>query len=133
MTKPTDNHGFIELHVPDINIAKKFYLLIGFSLVWETDTYAVLKFDGTYIALCSQFNQYFQVYSAETLRGVGVEIVVQVESEPIENLFKTIQLFNEVKIVENLKKQDWGKTDFRIIDPFGYYLRFTEPENILLP
>ena len=70
---------------------------------------------------------YFKNFPADTKRGFGVEIVIMVED--IEALYKTAETF--CKIVDPLLKQPWGLKDFRIEDPFGFYLRFTEPHNIL--
>ena len=38
---------------------------------------------------------------------------------------------NKVKVVEEPKLKPWGKWDFRIEDPFGFYLRVGETDNII--
>jgi hypothetical protein len=122
-TTPYSNHGFIELHVPDIKSAREYYLKLGFKLVWEIDTYFVVKFDKTILA----FN--YGLFTPPL--GVGAEIVVQVETQSIQDYYQFICSLKDINIVEPLKTQVWHKTDFRIHDLNGYYLRFTEPENIL--
>lgn len=49
----------------------------------------------------------------------------------LDSFFNTIK--NKVKIFETLQERPWGLKDFRIIDPFGFYLRFTSYHNILDP
>ncbi len=47
----------------------------------------------------------------------------------IEDYYGNVKSFSNV--VEELAEQPWGLKDFRIEDPFGFYIRFTEPHNIL--
>ena len=58
-------------------------------------------------------------------RGVGVEIVVEVDD--VEAAFAAAR---EAAVthggqIEPLAARPWGQTDFRLIDPDGYYLRVT--------
>lgn len=46
----------------------------------------------------------------------------------VEKYFERVKTF--ANVVEPLQKRPWGLTDFRIEDPFGFYLRFTEPHNV---
>ncbi len=36
-----------------------------------------------------------------------------------------------MNVVEPLVRQPWGSQDFRAVDPFGFYLRFTSKHDIL--
>jgi lactoylglutathione lyase len=58
-------------------------------------------------------------------RGVGVEIVVEVDD--VDAAFNRAR--DAVVIhggqVEPLAARPWGQTDFRLIDPDGYYIRVT--------
>jgi predicted lactoylglutathione lyase len=119
---PAINHSFVELYASDLKIVKDFYTKLGFKIVWEIDTYVVLKFDKSIIA-------FFKENFPEP-RGVGIEIVIQVESQDIKDCYQKF-LNLGIKINEPLTLQDYDKWDFRLHDPLGYYLRFTEPENIL--
>lgn len=69
---------------------------------------------------------YFKNFPRDTKRGYGVEIVYAVDDVG--------QYYNGVKefatIVESLKMQPWGRQDFRLEDPFGFYLRVTEHHDI---
>ena len=71
---------------------------------------------------------YFRNFSEDTKSGYGVEIVIMFEKD-IKGLFNKAKNF--ANIVDELKTQPWGLKDFRIEDPFGYYLRLTEPHDIL--
>ena len=31
-----------------------------------------------------------------------------------------------IELTEDFQKRDWGLTDFRVTDPDGHYLRFTD-------
>jgi len=131
------NEMYLELHVPDFEAVKEFYAKLGFSVVWERKPegkkgYLILKRDQSILCFWAGnkevYNQsYFKRYSKNTTRGYGVEIVIPVSD--VEKLHKQIQKVTPV--VEKLKVRPWGLKDFRIIDPFGFYLRFTEPHDIL--
>jgi predicted enzyme related to lactoylglutathione lyase len=59
------------------------------------------------------------------LRGVGVEIVVEVDD--VDAAFGPAR---EAAVIhggqiEPLAARPWGQTDFRLIDPDGYYIRVT--------
>lgn len=48
--------------------------------------------------------------------------------EDIEKFYEKVCSFT--KVVDELQVKLWGQKDFRIEDPFGFYLRFTEIHNI---
>jgi lactoylglutathione lyase len=58
-------------------------------------------------------------------RGVGVEIVVEVDD--VDAAFSRARdaAVSYGGQVEPLAAQPWGQTDFRLIDPDGYYVRVT--------
>lgn len=127
----------IELHVPDFEKVKEFYGKLGFEVVWERTPeekkgYLVIKLDNNILCFWPgneyvEKQSYFKNFPTDTKRGYGVEIVIMVED--IEKLYKKVETF--CNIVDRLQTQPWGLKDFRIEDPFGFYLRFTEPHNIL--
>lgn len=111
--------------------------MLGFKVVWErvpeeAKGYLVLDRDGVTICFWGGneaiFEQpYFKRFSKDTLRGYGVELVIMVDD--IEDYYKEVK--DQITVVEPLVDQPWGLQDFRAIDPFGYYLRFTSKHNIL--
>ena len=135
--KPPQNDVTIELHVPDFEITKKFYKKLGFDVIWERKPeadkgYLVMKRDNSIICFyCGNSkvfdHSYFKRFSKTTKKGYAFEIVIVVDD--IDETYKKCKKF--ANIVENMKIKPWGLKDFRLEDPFGFYLRITEPHNIL--
>jgi lactoylglutathione lyase len=57
--------------------------------------------------------------------GVGVEIVFEVESIAVYE--QRARLANAV--FEPMRERPWGRRDFRVVDPDGYYIRVTESDR----
>lgn len=122
---------FIELHVPDFDIAQNFYGKLGFEVVWRRDEpkgYMVMRRGQSVINFYSGTEQvyqqsYFKRFSQTTPRGYAVEIILL--SDDVEKYYEEIRHKVDT-IVEPLKLQPWGRKDFRIVDPFGFYLRIGE-------
>lgn len=137
MAKPACNSVQIELHVPSFDKVKDFYGKLGFEIVWEREPeekkgYLVIKKDDNILCFWAgnEFvfeQEYFSQFPKDTKRGYGIEIVIMVER--IEDFYNDVRKF--AKVVEEIQLKPWGLKDFRIEDPFGFYLRFTEPHNIL--
>ncbi len=137
MDKPALNNTLLELHIPDFDKAKEFYGKLGFKVVWERKPegkkgYLVIKRDNNILCFWSgnesiYDHPYFKRFPKDTKKGYGVEIVIMVDN--IEDYYGNVKSFSNV--VEELAEQPWGLKDFRIEDPFGFYIRFTEPHNIL--
>ena len=135
--QPATNIIQLELHVPDFDLVKKYYKKLGFEIVWEripedAKGYLVLQRDGNTLCFWGGndviYSQpYFKRFPKDTARGYGVEVVLMVDD--IEGFYKQVK--DVANIVEPLVEQPWGLKDFRCIDPFGYYLRFTSKHNIL--
>jgi lactoylglutathione lyase len=58
-------------------------------------------------------------------RGVGVEIVVEVDDIDVAFARARDAAVAHGGQVETLAGRPWGQTDFRLIDPDGYYIRVT--------
>jgi lactoylglutathione lyase len=58
-------------------------------------------------------------------RGVGVEIVVEVDDVDAAFARARDAAVPHGGQVEPLAARPWGQTDFRLIDPDGYYIRVT--------
>lgn len=123
---------FIELHVPDFDLAKSFYNKLGFELVWQSNEHkgylvmrkgnSVLNFYSGTEAVCQQ--KYFSQFPKETPRGYAVEIILLTDA--IESDYEEISSSMPKSIVSPLKLQPWGRKDFRLTDPFGFYIRVGE-------
>jgi len=70
-------------------------------------------------------NSHFIDFPSDTPRGYAVEITVPVAD--INALWKEVKnKLTEKQIAQPLTLKQWGKSDFRVVDPFGFYVRFTE-------
>jgi len=137
--KPFGNASYIELHIPNFDVAKDYYGKLGFEIVWKRKPegqkgYLVLKLENNIITFwCGNEEVYshpfFKKYPKESPRGYGVEIVLMVAD--IESYYEKIKEF--ANVVEELVVQPWGLKDFRVEDPFGVYLRITEQHDITKP
>jgi hypothetical protein len=123
----------LELHVPCFETVKEFYGSLGFDVVWEKKPearkgYLVMRRDDSILnfycgneQVCEQ--SYFKRFPNDTVRGYGMEIIIPIDN--IDDFYKTVSLKYVDKIVGKLE-QRFNHLDFRMIDPFGFYLRFVE-------
>ncbi len=118
---------FLELHVPDFKKVIKFYSKLGFQIVWRSEDYLVMRRGGSvlnfYGGSYKVYEQsYFKKFPKKTKVGYALEIIIPIDD--IKNFYRKVKKY--IKVVEPLKLKPWGRWDFRIEDPFGFYLRFTE-------
>jgi lactoylglutathione lyase len=118
---------YIELHVPDFKRTIEFYSRLGFKIVWRTEDYLVMKRKRSVLNFYGGSEKiyrhsYFGGFGKKTKTGYGVEIIIPVDQ--VEGFYKRVRKFAEV--VQPLQLKKWGRRDFRILDPFGFYLRITE-------
>lgn len=117
----------LELFCEDVGRALAFYTdILGFSALPSDDpTYRPLERDGIRLAL-----QSIEVLPDDhplldggrrVPRGNGVELVLEVDD--LEDLYERVQA--RIHLHEPLQARAWGLRDFRVVDPEGYYLRFT--------
>ena len=120
---------FLELHVPHFQRAIDFYTLFGFKVVYADASFITLQSGKSMLSFSGgskriSQHSYFGGFP-QSKRGYGVEIVVFVRN--VTRLYKKVK--GKVKIVASLQLRPWKKKDFRVEDPFGFYLRFTEPDD----
>lgn len=136
------NNLVLELHVPNFSKVREFYSLFGFHELWykpkagngsdlgylvitrEDDLGEThLNFYGDKEKISQ--HSYFKSFPADTPHGYGVEITIPVSN--IENLWESVKdKLKHEQIAQPLTLKRWGKKDFRIVDPYGFYVRFTE-------
>ncbi|MCL5434141.1 MAG: VOC family protein [Candidatus Marsarchaeota archaeon] len=131
------NNIIVELHVPDFGKVKTFYKKLGFKVAWERKPsglkgYLVMKRGDNVLCFWPGNKDvgrhpYFSSWAKSTKRGYGVELVLMVKD--VKSEYARVKKF--AKVVEELKLKPWGLYDFRIEDPFGYYIRITAPYNTL--
>jgi len=117
----------IELHVPAFGEALEFYGWLGFEVVRQDERYLVMRRGES--VLC--FNEgservyeqsYFKKFPQDTPPGYAVEIILPVDD--VETFYNSVK--DQVRVVQLLEEKHWGQKDFRIVDPFGFYIRVTE-------
>lgn len=123
----------VELHVPDFGPLKDFYGRLGFHVVREEppeerNGYLVLARGENVLRFWSGSPQvaehaYFRRFPSGSPRGYAVEIVIVVDD--LDRLYDVARGIGAV--VDDLRLRPWAARDFRVADPFGFYLRFTEP------
>ncbi len=138
MENPVRNNLTVELHVPDFELVREFYSKLDFSVISEDPIgrelgYLVLmRHDSIGNSMLNFYggdervfnHSFFSELSPSTPRGYAVEITIPVGD--IERYYAEIYPRIESSVVQKLVTKSWGKKDFRIRDPFGFYLRFTE-------
>lgn len=117
----------LELFVDDLAVSIDFYHhVLGFELGQsQPDGYTPMRKAGFQLSLNLRANlpddHPIQAEAGERL-GRGVEFVLEVGD--IENIYQHI-LSTNWPISSDMQHQPWGMTDFRLIDPDGYYWRVT--------
>ncbi|WP_077296904.1 VOC family protein [Virgibacillus pantothenticus] len=117
----------VELFVKNLEDSKNFYEQLSFEIMNKKESIINLKHGDSTLLLTSKEilndDHYFMRNNTQSQLGIGVEIIL--ETDHVETLFKNMQYKNPQSIESKLKTQPWGMTDFRIIDPDGYYIRVT--------
>jgi predicted enzyme related to lactoylglutathione lyase len=117
----------IELFVDDVERSVAFYEdVLGFMKQGGDAAYATLRRGDALIGIGTAAHlppaHYFDRASFESRRGIGVEIVIEVDD--VGALFEHVQQ-SGYQILTPLGQRPWGLRDFRVADPDGYYLRIT--------
>lgn len=136
------NNLVLELHIPNFKMAREFYNMFGFiELMYDHTSgggsdlgYMVLKREDLIGNSLINFygdqekvaqHSHFKDFPADTPRGYEVEITIPVSD--VKNLWDEVKdKLTEKQIAQSLTLKRWNKSDFRVIDPFGFYIRFTE-------
>ena len=117
----------LELFVDNMEASVDFYgRVLGFSLGRQQhDGYTPLRNGASCLSLNRRANlpddHPVQALGNERV-GRGIELVLEVPD--IEAVYQHVRLANWPLAAE-LQPQPWGLTDFRVIDPDGYYWRIT--------
>jgi hypothetical protein len=124
----------LELHVDDFVTVEQFYVPLGFTVersdpVGGARGYLVLRKGDSALRFwpgtSGVENSYFADFPPGTMPGYRVEIVVK-----DADLDATYDKATAAGIVVSpMTRRPWGSRDFRVADPFGFYLRFTEPHD----
>ena len=121
----------VNLAVKDLQVSAAFYTeTLGFKERANSPGYILLQRNDLVLGLKTDELLWYPdpgEQPVESLvRGVGVELVL--EASDIDQFHARMQQAGVV-IHEPLKEQPWGATDFRMLDPDGYYWRITSPRE----
>lgn len=121
----------VNLAVRDLQVSAAFYTeTLGFKERANSPGYILLQRNDLVLGLKTDELLWYPdpgEQPVESLvRGVGVELVL--EASDIDQFHARMQQAG-VAIHEPLKVQPWGATDFRMLDPDGYYWRITSPRE----
>ncbi|MCB9443640.1 MAG: VOC family protein [Ardenticatenaceae bacterium] len=117
----------LELFVDDLAASMDFYnRVLGFALgKQQAGNYVPMTNGDVYLSLNLRANlpddHPIQAVVGERL-GRGIELVLEVND--IEAMYWHVQSANWPMSGE-LQHRPWGLTDFRVLDPNGYYWRIT--------
>lgn len=143
--QPIRNNLIIELHIPDLEIAKDFYSKLGFMVSMDDRPneknlgyLTMIREDGAGRTMLNFYGgdervyeqSFFKQFPKSTKRGYATEVTIV--ASDIEGLYKIVSKNLPDNIARELKElEDHGHIwrDFRLVDPFGFYLRFTELIN----
>jgi predicted enzyme related to lactoylglutathione lyase len=113
-----------EIFPEDLNVIVDFYTgVLGFSVTkdqrGDQNAYVALRRDAVHIGAAQQP---IPAAPAERRPPIGVELVLEVEDIVAE---RDRIVAAGWPLEEDLQRRVWGLTDFRILDPAGYFLRIT--------
>jgi catechol 2,3-dioxygenase-like lactoylglutathione lyase family enzyme len=121
-----------ELFVDDVEASVRFY---GATLEllppesWSPDGYVPLRAGAVTIGVQHYTKlpaeHHFNRVRLAGPRGVGVEIVIEVDDVDRAYAFASPEAERHRGRIEPLAERSWGAKDFRLIDPDGYYVRVT--------
>jgi uncharacterized glyoxalase superfamily protein PhnB len=104
-----------ELPVPDLRASIEYYVeRLGFDLAVQMEGYAILERDGVAIRL---FADAERQHSA---------VAIHIFTADLDELFRELEA-REAEIVQPIQTKPWGNREFRVVDPGGNQLKFTEP------
>jgi dihydroneopterin aldolase len=123
----------VELHVADFAPAKRFYGALGFAVAREErgrdgDGYLVMThgadvlrfWPGTPAALR-------RGHFGEREAPVGHRVEIVLTFPDLDAALAAVGA--EGTVVEGIRRRHWGLRDFRMLDPYGFYVRCTEPHD----
>jgi lactoylglutathione lyase len=123
--------GF-ELFVDDVEASVNFYratLSLMPPVDWSPDGYVPLKAGAVTIGVQNHtklpVEHYFSPAHLAGPRGVGLEIVVEVDDVDRAYALASPEAERHGGRIEPLRNRPWGARDFRLVDPDGYYVRVT--------
>ncbi|RPG30406.1 VOC family protein [Flagellimonas sp.] len=123
----------LELFTSDMQKSVDFYTgILGFQMEGKkiNSAYQPVKRDNVILGIGPigklGDDHHFKPHLKHMQKGYGVEIVLEVDD--IRSVYEQVKA-SGYPIHDSLKTQPWGLTDFRLVDPDGYYLRVTSKQE----
>jgi len=116
----------VEIFPADLDATVTFYTgVLGFSLVTDQRAaYVAMARDDVRIGAAARPGP----AAGEARRPpTGVELVIEVD-DVVEERDRVVA--QGWPLEEDLSVRPWGLTDFRLLDPSGYYLRLTDRPHV---
>lgn len=121
-----------ELFVDDVEASVRFYgatLRLVPPENWSADGYVPLRAGAVTVGVQSRtklpVEHHFSPAHLAGPRGVGLEIVIEVDDVDRAYALASPEAERHGGRIEPLGERPWGATDFRLVDPDGYYVRVT--------
>jgi catechol 2,3-dioxygenase-like lactoylglutathione lyase family enzyme len=126
--KPQGMSLRLELFVSEVEKSAEFYTkVLGFERMEGDSKYLPVRSGLVVVGLGPASGlpkkHYFNPELQTGRKGLGAEIVLEVDD--VKALYGKVQAADPKAVVAPLRRQSWGLTDFRVVDPDGYYLRLT--------
>jgi lactoylglutathione lyase len=114
----------VEIFPDDLDAFVRFYTdVLGFALTVDRrdadPPYAAVEHGSVRIGASRAWEQ---VERAARTVPTGVEIVLEVDD--VAEVYRQVRTAG-CPLEQDLAQRPWGLTDFRVLDPAGYYLRIT--------
>jgi len=114
-----------EIFPADLDAAVDFYVrVLGFRITKDEradpEAYVAMRRGSVHVGA---LRRNIPVSSASRRPPAGVELVLEVDDVAGERARVAAAGW---PLQEDLQVRSWGLTDFRILDPAGYYLRITD-------
>lgn len=119
-----------ELSVSDIEKSKKFYLSLGFSILYERkkEKFCFMEFNGNQLMI-EEINNHWNTGDLQYPYGRGINLSMEVDD--IDSLYQLVQenhypIFRQMQIDQyQVNDKIYYDKQFLIQDVDGYLLRFT--------
>jgi hypothetical protein len=110
--------------VGNLESVMPWYRALGFEAVYFPPGFCILRRDAIQI-----FLQHQEGFTPdEPLRREREAWDLYIETDNVQALFDDFSPMPGVKVIRGLCKQEYGQTDFEIVDPNGYVLVFSQPD-----
>ncbi|NJO32312.1 MAG: hypothetical protein HC869_03475 [Rhodospirillales bacterium] len=124
---------FWEIYAADVEKSAQFYTeAVGLEVTRQHVDFVVVQCGAVKLHICSIADLPLPLQNGSQNGSLGSRTEFCFEVDDIQEAYSRAQS-SRFEILESLQEQLWGKTDFRMIDPDGAYIRITTPrlgENV---